>query len=171
MCKLSDYQAAVGLYGKALMTDPQSAPTHLESGSLYDEKLGDPIAAIYHYRQSLALQPNSDKQQLMQDFIERAKLSLAAKLPQAASVGPNEVARFRSENAGLIQENIALEAEVAELEGAAAAVPWDAQDGVAAIVPSAMTTPIVVVAPSTHVLRCRTRPWKRQNRKRTLCKK
>jgi tetratricopeptide (TPR) repeat protein len=82
MCELSDYQAAAGLYERALTVDPQSAPAHLELGLLYDEKLGDPIAAIYHYRQYLALRPNSDKRQLVQDFIERARLSLAAKLPQ-----------------------------------------------------------------------------------------
>jgi hypothetical protein len=104
-----------------LMNNPQSAPAHFELGLLLDEKLGDPIAAIYHYRQYLALRPDSDKKQVVQDFIERASLSLAGKLPHATASDPNEVARLRSENAGLMQENFTLKARLAELGRAAAA--------------------------------------------------
>jgi tetratricopeptide (TPR) repeat protein len=117
-----DYQTAAGLYEKALETDPLSAPAHLELGLLYDEKLADPIAAIYHYRKYLELQPNSDKQQLVEQFIERAKLTLAAKLPQA-TVDPQELGRLQSENAALMQDNMTLKAKVAELEQAQAAQP------------------------------------------------
>lgn len=117
-----DYQTAAGLYEKALETDPLSAPAHLELGLLYDEKLADPIAAIYHYRKYLELQPNSDKQQLVEQYIERAKLTLAAKLPQA-TVDPDELNRLQSENAALMQDNMTLKAKVAELEQAQAARP------------------------------------------------
>ncbi len=117
-----DYQAAAGFYEKALEANPQSAQAHLELGLLYDEKLGDPIAAIYHYRKYLELQPNSDKRQVVQDYIERAKLTLAAKLPQTAA-DPTELSRLQSENAALMQDNMTLKAKVAELEQAQATRP------------------------------------------------
>jgi tetratricopeptide (TPR) repeat protein len=151
MCQSGDYQAAAGLYENALRADPQSAPAHLELGLLYDEKLGDPIAAVYHYRQYLALRPDSDKRQLVQDFIERARLSLAAKLPEAPTVDPNQVARLQSENAGLMQENITLRARVAELERAVAARPSGAQDSAADIASSARVTQAAMVASSAVV--------------------
>lgn len=45
-----NYLGAVELYRKALRVNPDLASAHLELGLLYDDKLGDPIAAIYHYR-------------------------------------------------------------------------------------------------------------------------
>jgi nucleoid-associated protein YgaU len=73
----------------------------LELGLLYDEKMGDPIAAIYHYRQFLALQPDSDRKQLVDSYIERCKLTLAAKLPPTSGIDPSELTRLQTENAAL----------------------------------------------------------------------
>jgi tetratricopeptide (TPR) repeat protein len=140
----SDYRGASEFYEKALMNNPESAPAHFELGLLFDEKLGDPIAAIYHYRQYLALRPDSDKKQLVQDFIERASLSLAGKLPHAPASDPNEVARLRSENAGLMQENLALKARLTELGRAAAVHPTEAA---AEATPLAHVTQVANVSP------------------------
>jgi tetratricopeptide (TPR) repeat protein len=115
-----DYPAAAGFYQQALQVDPQLARAHLELGLLYDEKLGDPIGAIYHYRQFLELEPKSDKRQLVEDFIERAKLSLASKLPQSPAIDPGDLVRLQNEKAALMQENANLRAHVAELEKAPA---------------------------------------------------
>jgi len=132
-----DYQTAAGLYQRALETDPQLARAHLELGLLNDEKLGDPIAAIYHYRQYLALDPQTDKRQLVEDFIERAKLSLASKLPQSAVADPAELTRLQNQTVALMQENAALRARIAEMERGAA---------VAAATPAAAATPVVAAA-------------------------
>ena len=98
-------------YRKALLANPNLANAHFELGLLYDDKLGDPIAAIYHYRCFLELQPDTDKRPLVEDFIQRAKTSLAAKLPQPSSTDAGELARLQNENA-------ALKARMAELEKA-----------------------------------------------------
>jgi len=98
--------------------NPDFAKAHLELGLLNDDKLGDPIAAIYHYRRYLELRPDSEKRKLVEDFIERAKLSLAAKLPQSPVVDPGELARLQSDKAALLQENATLRSRVAELEKA-----------------------------------------------------
>ena len=110
-----DFRAAAGLYDRVLRAAPDAARAHLELGLLYDEKMGDPIAAIYHYRQYLALQPDSGKKQLVEDFIERAQLSLAAKVAEPPVVDTSEVTRLQTENA-------AMRGRIAELEKAAAPV-------------------------------------------------
>jgi len=92
-----DFQAAAEFYKKTLSVNPDFAKAHLELGLLSDEKLGDPIAAIYHYRRYLELRPDSEKRQLVEDFIERAKLSLVAITGKNFQV--DEVAKWR----GLIQ--------------------------------------------------------------------
>ena len=118
--ELRDYQAAAGFYEQALQVDPRLARAHLELGLVNDEKLGDSITAIYHYRQFLQLEPGSDKRQLVEDFIERAKLSLASKLPQSSVVDPADLTRLQNEKAALMQENANLRARVTALETSAA---------------------------------------------------
>jgi tetratricopeptide (TPR) repeat protein len=113
-----DFQAAAEFYKKTLSVNPDFAKAHLELGLLNDEKLGDPISAIYHYRRYLELRPDSEKRQLVEDFIERAKLSLAAKLPQSPVVDSGELTRLQNDKAALLQENATLRSRVAELEKA-----------------------------------------------------
>jgi len=84
--------------------------------------LSDPISAIYHYRRYLELRPDSEKRQVVSDFIERAKLSLAAKLPQSPIVEPGDLTRLQNEKASLLQENAQLRTQIAELEKAVSAV-------------------------------------------------
>ena len=114
-----DFQTAAEFYSKALEVDPDFADAHLDLGLLCDGKLGDPISAIYHYRRYLELQPDSEKKQLVLDFIERAKLSLASKLPQSPIVDPRDLTRLQNENAALLQENAHLRSQLTELEKAA----------------------------------------------------
>jgi tetratricopeptide (TPR) repeat protein len=111
-----DFRAAAGFYQQVVRAAPEAARAHLELGLLYDEKLGDPIAAIYHYRQFLELEPNSNRRDIVESYIERSKLTLAAKLPQAPGIDPVELTRLQTENA-------MLRGRIAELESRAAAVP------------------------------------------------
>jgi tetratricopeptide (TPR) repeat protein len=138
-----DFQAAAEFYKKTLSVNPDFAKAHLELGLLSDEKLGDPIAAIYHYRRYLELRPDSEKRQLVEDFVERAKLSLAAKLPQSPVVDPGELARLQNDKAALLQENAMLRSRVAELEKAttvAATAVAEPSAGAVATVPANVTT-------------------------------
>ncbi len=114
-----DFQGAMEFYKRALSVNPDFATAHLELGLLCEDKLGDPITAIYHYGRYLELRPDSEKKQLVEDFIERAKLSYAAKLPQSPIVDPDEVTRLQNEKAALLQENAMLRTRVAELQKAA----------------------------------------------------
>jgi tetratricopeptide (TPR) repeat protein len=115
-----DFRGAAELYRKALRVNPELATAHLELGLLYDDKLGDPIAAIYHYRQFLELRPDSPKRPLVEDFMERAKLNLMASLPQSPVTDPGELVRLKNEKAALLQENAMLQQRLAEWERQAA---------------------------------------------------
>lgn len=111
-----NFSRAATLYQRALWVDPELAQAHLELGLLYDDKLQDPIGAIYHYRCYIQLRPNSEKRQLVEDYIDRAKISLVARLPQSPVVDPAVLTRLQNEKAALVQENMALQARVMELE-------------------------------------------------------
>jgi LysM repeat protein len=118
---LHEFKASAQQYEKLLATNPDFAKGHFEVALLCDDKLADPVAAVYHYRRFLELEPNSEKRQLVEDFMERATVSIVAKLPQSAITDPAEVSRLREQNAALTRENEALKARVADLENATAA--------------------------------------------------
>lgn len=159
LVEMRDYAGAAGCYEKVLMANPQLAQAHFELGLLYDDKLADPISAIYHYRRYLALRPDSSQRQLVEDFMERAKLSLASKLPQSSVVDPGELTRLQTERATLMQENSVLKAKLAELEGRApptasgqAPRPSPGANGSAGAEPSSLP----VVAPAAQPAQSRT---------------
>jgi len=118
LCEQQDFSGAAEFYNKALVVNPEFANAHLELGLVYENRLADPISAIYHYQRFLELRPDSDKKQLVADFIERAKLSLTAKLSPSPIVDPSELTRLENEKMALLQENAALRTRVAELEKA-----------------------------------------------------
>jgi len=146
-----DCKAAAAFYQQTLDEHPGFARAHLDLGLLCDEKLADPIAAIYHYRRYLALEPNSDKRRIVEDFIERAKLSLASKLPQGPGMDTSELLRLQSQNAALGAEAAALKAKLADYEAAINAPALPAATNVAVAV--ATNRPATVEAkPRTHVV-------------------
>lgn len=133
-----NYPVAAELYRKALRVNPDLANAHLELGLLYDDKLGDPIAAIYHYRCFLELRPDSPKRALVEDFIERAKLNLITKVgPALATTAPPA---WQTEKAVLLEQNAALQARVLELERQLAQAAATAR-AIPATEPTARTMP------------------------------
>ncbi len=148
LCEQQDFPAAAEFYKKTLSVNPDFAKAHLELGLLSDDKLGDPIAAIYHYRRYLELRPDSEKRKLVEDFIERAKLSLAAQLPQLPVVDPGELTRLQNDKAALLQENATLRSRVAELGKAVTVAATTATEPPTGAVVS-MSAPISVVTPSS----------------------
>ena len=146
-----DFPAAAEFYKKTLSVNPDFSKAHLELGMLSEDKLGDPIAAIYHYRRYLELRPDSEKRQLVEDFIERAKLSLAVKLPQSPLVDPNDLLRLQNEKAALLQENAMLRSRVAELEKAASVAATAAAETPVPAVVAATASPSVGTSGPTPV--------------------
>ena len=73
-----DYQGAVEAFEQSLEANPHSAVAHFELGCLFDEKVPDPAAAVYHYEQYLKLCPNADNAEVIRQRIYRCKQQLAA---------------------------------------------------------------------------------------------
>jgi tetratricopeptide (TPR) repeat protein len=137
--EMGDFRGAAGLYERVVQAAPDASRARLELGLLYDEKIGDPIAAIYHYRQYLALRPDSDKKQLVEDFIERSKLALASNQPQSPAFDPAELTRLQTENA-------TLRMQVTELQGRVVAPAADPPK------PEATAPPVAPSETRTHVV-------------------
>jgi len=73
-----DYQGAVEAFEQSLEANPHSAMAHYELGCLFDEKVPDPAAAIYHYGEYLKLRPKADNAEVIRQRIYRCKQQLAA---------------------------------------------------------------------------------------------
>ncbi len=102
-----DYKGAIESFEKALEVNPQSGLAHFELGWLYDQKEGEPAAAIYHYEQFLKLRPNADNTEMVRTRILACKQQLA----RTVSLGPvtqtlqREFEQLTLENKRLTEEN------------------------------------------------------------------
>ena len=105
-----DFKGAVEQFEKALETHPQSAAAHFELGWLYETKLNDYAAAIYHYQRHLQLDPESDRAQRVRERIRGCKQELANTvfpLPEGRNLQA-DVDRLTAENLALKQQMEAL---------------------------------------------------------------
>ena len=76
--KAMDYRGAIQAFQESLDVDPHSAAAHFELGWLFDQKVPDPAAAIYHYEQYLKLEPDAGNAAAVRQRIEACKQGLAA---------------------------------------------------------------------------------------------
>lgn len=104
-----DYQGAIEAFEESLEVNPHSAQAHYQLAMLYDTKVPDPAAAIYHYEQYLKFEPNAPNAAIIQQRIEACKQQLAADvlaLP-ASSATQQQLEK-------LIEQNRQLQDEVAK---------------------------------------------------------
>jgi len=73
-----DYQGAVEAFEQSLEVNPHSAAAHFELACLFDEKISDPAAAIYHYQQYLKFDPKAENAEVVSQRIATCKQQLAA---------------------------------------------------------------------------------------------
>jgi len=109
-----DYQGAIEAFEASLEANPQSAAAHFELGMLYEEKVTDPAAAIYHYERYLKLNPNASNAVLIKQHIDACKQQLAADvlgLP-SSSAAQQQLEKLAGQNrelqqkADLLQETV-----------------------------------------------------------------
>jgi len=83
-----DYPGAVEAFEESIEVNPRSSAAHFELGWLYEQKVPDPAAAIYHFERYLKLNPNADNAALIKQHIEACRQQLAADvlaLPSASA--------------------------------------------------------------------------------------
>lgn len=102
-------QEALAAYLKVIEQRGESAPeSHLDAGLIYMNDIKDYIAAIYHFRKFLELQPNAVQAQNVRGLVDSAKREFARTLP--GSPLENQAPRL-----GMIDEVERLQREVEQL--------------------------------------------------------
>ncbi len=124
-----DIPGAVAAYQRALDKRPHLAGAHLELGWIYDHDLEDYVRALYHYQRYLDMRPEADKEDLVKDLIQHARISFAASLPDRPNQAIQQIALLKNENAALR----------AQLESGAAKPP---AAPAASVAPSAAPVPV-----------------------------
>jgi tetratricopeptide (TPR) repeat protein len=110
-----NYPAAIESFERALAVNPKSAAAHLELACLFDQKVPDPAAAVYHYERFLKLRLNSPKADAVNQRILACKLELL----RSVSLGPlsekqrRDLEKLAEDNKRLTEENRRLNDETA----------------------------------------------------------
>jgi tetratricopeptide (TPR) repeat protein len=109
-------QEALASYLKVIAKRGESAPeSHLEAGLIYLEQIKDPIAAIYHLRKFLELQPNARQAVYVNGMVETAKREFARTLPARPLESQAERMDLLDQIGRLQRENDELKGELAAL--------------------------------------------------------
>lgn len=111
-------QEALAAYLKVIARRGESAPeSHLEAGLIYLQQIKDPLAAIYHFRKYLELQPNSRQAVYVRGLVDTAKLEFARTLPAHPLESQSERLEMLDQIDRLQRENEQLRAELTALRG------------------------------------------------------
>jgi LysM repeat protein len=102
---------------------PDAVESHLESGLLYLNHIKDPLAAIYHFRSYLALNPDGEHAEFVRELILTAQKDFAQSLPgnpfgeTVERVNLMETVKsLRTENAALKEQVLQLQRDLTEQE-------------------------------------------------------
>lgn len=105
-----DYDGAVEAFKESLDVNPRSAAAHYQLAMLYDTKISDPAAAIYHYQEFLRLSPKADNAEVVRQRVNSCKQQLAADIMPLPST---PAAQRQLEN--LAETNRLLQAQIVQL--------------------------------------------------------
>ena len=91
------YTEAAEAFEKCLRLSPNSAKADLQLAMLCEDKLSDPVGAVFHYRAYLQKAPNSTDAERTKKFLERAERTL---LQQFMDRYPADVEVMLAKNTG-----------------------------------------------------------------------
>jgi tetratricopeptide (TPR) repeat protein len=103
-----NYTEAAECYEQALKLNPDSAAIHWSVAVLAEQQLKDLAGAIYHYQRFLKLNTDPERAKTAGVFIERAKRSLIASIPNSPLENADEMN-------DLLQKNRVLQDELDKL--------------------------------------------------------
>ena len=107
-----NFLRAITLYESALDDTPAAADIHYRLALLYDDKMGDPLNALHHFKRYLTLAPSGPRANEVKNFMKKDELEVATSLSGDTVVSRAEAARLRNENLTLRKELEELRAGV-----------------------------------------------------------
>lgn len=107
-----NFLRAITLYESALDDSPAAADIHYRLALLYDDKMGDPLNALHHFKRYLTLAPSGPRANEVKNFMKKDELEVATSLSGDSVVSRAEAARLRNENLTLRKELEELRAGV-----------------------------------------------------------
>src|SRR5687767_13549198 len=113
-----NYLRAITLYESALDDSPRSADIHYRLALLYDDKMGDSLNALHHFKRYLTLAPTGPHANEVKNFMKKDELELGTTLSGDSVLSRAEAARLKNENLTLRKE---LEDHRARLQSTATA--------------------------------------------------
>lgn len=138
-----DYTGAVEAFQESLEVSPHSAQAHYQLACLYDTKISDPAAAIYHYQEFLRLDPKTEIADLIRRRIDGCKQQLATDVLQlpSAPAAQQQLEKLVEKNRQLQDQVDKLNAYVGTLQAAAKNNPPPVANNVAVPPPNYNYTP------------------------------
>ena len=146
-----DYTGAVEAFKEALEVSPRSASAHYQLAWLYENKLSDPAAAIYHYQEFLDLSPKAGNRDVIRQHIYACKQQLVMDVMQLPSTpaAQQQIEKLAEQNHKMQDEldkwHAYYNAELANRANSAAAQAYTPGPGLpgAAATPDDVSTPTV----------------------------
>jgi tetratricopeptide (TPR) repeat protein len=137
-----DKQAALELLNRAIDEKPKLAQAHLEVAQLYDDYDHNYVRAIYHYERYLELRPQTEKKEMIEGFIRKARIACAASVAEKVPGLDKKVQALQEENDRLKQDLRQVRENLARRVAAPAlsrpAVPSPAANGAPIDAPTAV---------------------------------
>lgn len=99
-----DKQSALALLNRAIDEKPKLAQAHLEIAQLYDDYERNYARAIYHYERYLELRPQTEKREMIEGFIRKAKIAFAASIAEQVPGLDKKVQALQEDNDRLKQD-------------------------------------------------------------------
>ena len=99
-----NFLRAIALYESALDDSPRSADIHYRLALLYDDRMGDPLNALHHFKRYLTLAPSGPRANEVKEFMKKDELALSTSLSGDSVVSRAEAARLRNDNLTLRKE-------------------------------------------------------------------
>jgi nucleoid-associated protein YgaU len=113
--KAGDYKAAVQSYEAAIDGTPKSADVHYRLAMIYDDKLGNPLSAVHHFRRYLEIAPRGTHAKDARNFISQDELKLGTSLSKGGMMSQSDAARLKNDNLELRNQLVDARKQITDL--------------------------------------------------------
>ena len=150
-----NYTEAAESYEQALKLNPDSAAIHWAVALLDEQQINDLASAIYHYQRFIKLNTEPERTKTATVFIERAKRSLLASMPNTPMENASEMNEMLQTNRSLLEDVDKLRQQLTEAQmrlanqpqTVASALPQPLEPNIPAVSNAAVVASVPIVAP------------------------